>query len=98
MKIKKGEIQVLKAEILLSEGGEALAVPRAVVPHPWRCLRPWMGPGQSELGALSPWRGGWGCEVPSNLSRSGVLHATVSPLSLVKREGSIDNHLHGCYN
>jgi len=45
LKIKKGEIQMLKAEILLSEGGEALAVPRAVVPHPWRHSRPgWMGP------------------------------------------------------
>jgi len=37
-------------EILLSEGGEVLALlPRAVVPHPWRCQWPWMGPGQSAL-------------------------------------------------
>ena len=68
MKIKKGEIQMLKAEILLSEGGEALAVPRAVVPHPWRCLRPWMGPGQPELEVASRQQG-WGWrefKVPSN--------------------------------
>jgi len=28
------------------QGSEALAVlHRAVVPHPWRCPRPWVGPG-----------------------------------------------------
>jgi len=24
-------------------------LPRAVLPHPWRCPRLWMGPGQPEL-------------------------------------------------
>ena len=27
-----------------------LALPRAVMPHPWRCPRLWMGLGQPELG------------------------------------------------
>jgi len=28
--------------------------PELWVPHPWRCLRPWMGPGQPELGGSQP--------------------------------------------
>ena len=38
------------------------------VPHPWRCLRPWMGPGQPELEVASRQQG-WGWrefKVPSN--------------------------------
>jgi len=50
-----GEIWVrCEGEILCSEGGEAVALRTAVVPHPWRCPRPWMGPGQPELWAHGP--------------------------------------------
>jgi len=31
--------------------------PELWVPYPWRCPRPWIGPGQPELvGAPSPWQ------------------------------------------
>jgi len=31
--------------------------PELWVPHPWRCPRPWMGSGQSELGGSQPMAG-----------------------------------------
>ena len=45
-------------EILSPEGNEAPALlPRAVAAHPCRCPRPWMGPGQPELGGMCPCQG-----------------------------------------
>lgn len=54
----------------LRSGGGALAVPRAVESHPCRYPRPWVDPGQPELGGHPACgRGGaMGCEVPSNTS------------------------------
>ena len=38
-----------------TQDGEAPALlHRAVVPHPWRCPKLWMGPGQPELEGASP--------------------------------------------
>lgn len=41
----------------LPKHSEAMALPRAVVTHPWRCLRLWMGPGQPKLGGSRPTAG-----------------------------------------
>jgi len=56
--------------MLCSEGGAVLALLlRAVVAHPWRCLRPRLGPGQPELLG-----GNWVIfEVSSNLKHSVIL-------------------------
>jgi len=60
-----------------SEGSEALALllREVWVSHPCRCLRPWLGPEQPELGGAAHCRGckKMGFKVPSNPSCSVIL-------------------------
>jgi len=51
--LKEDLSQVLVRNPLI-RGSEAVALLRAVMPHPWRCPRPWMGP---ELGGSQPTAG-----------------------------------------
>lgn len=53
-------------------GGECPALPRAGGAHPWRCLRPCVGPGRPELGAPSLQQGGLGA-LPTKLRGASVI-------------------------
>lgn len=75
--------------MLHPEHGEAVALQlRAVVPHLWRCLRPWVAPGQPELGGMgvtAHGRGGSGGAaggISAHAKRCAVLcGAGVSPVA-----------------
>jgi len=63
--------QVTSLELLYPEAVRPWhCCPELWVPHLWRCLRPWVAPGQPELGGMgvtAHGRGGsGGSEVPSN--------------------------------
>ena len=54
----RGQMGVRCGEILHPEAVRPQhCCPELWVPHPWRCPRPWVGPGQPELGGSQPTAG-----------------------------------------
>ena len=57
--LKEEKLRLDVRKKFFTKGGEALhCCPVLWVPNPWRCPRPWRGPGQLELGVPSPWQRG----------------------------------------